>query len=974
MTKSQLVVALVALLAVTGAGSALEMAQNTRQQASQAQRADPKPSPYAVAGLSLGGRVRFDSTAYREYQCDPSEQFNGFIWCTKTVPESESRGSFTATYSILHSKDGVAHYINRSQRPAFWAPNEANEDIDRYSRKIGESPRFAPLPRRAGLPDGTIAIWGAVELELLDGASLKVLAQDQSPKRGILVDVIGDLTRSAREGFPVYRIVGGPGFVWAASFEQSGRGTLRFFAVDASAFTPAASNITPPAAPPAPVAAIPAPRIDQPSPRFCASINNSEGIDNADCRYNRRLEQQLDAADRLFKQKDYKGASRAYMSAFGDTPFRPVDGDAHGQMIASLTAAKQHEQAMHEILRRDRLLARDDYRLWSDIAFVARRLALQTSAESADNVLRTAFAKFPSKLQSRVWPLLPVPLIFHLRDHKFSREDVFGADPESAMTRRNIETFLASNPSDNFLDFAYFAIGDFDKALSVNPKSILVDVIHYAKAYETIEALSNEAMKYFIDHPSDDDSDQPLGTILNNFSAQASVAKPHLEAILRDAPSSSHGDDAAFWLGWIAFHESKFREALPYLSQAMIIGNGDYRSRAVRLSVRALQKFRPHEQVALVDLMNGLSQQPALWYVASRSAYRNFNYALAMETARRGLRALKIPPERLPPTTARETIVAALKAARAGADSSTEFYADPNLVELPYILQASLEISGYESSLRSFTTERPENFAKRVRFIVTKYSTPSHNADGNQISPPNPADALHTDYRQALRLIDLALESTRNNAQHARLREWLHYRKIRILVKFDPAGVAPAVSTMEREFPTSQLMDDALAEQLFVEVRIDKNLSAAQSTFRKIVEKYPKGNAVDNAHTWMAILLHCQGRTNEANKMNWEIIRRFPLTRHAYYSFVRLYRPPETADCNSESEAIAYGPKYQTLRTTSLYKGPSKGFEPLITIGSGIRVNADKRQDEWYTVKLGDGIAFISAQDVKCVAHCSDQR
>jgi hypothetical protein len=37
---------------------------------------------------------------------------------------------------------------------------------------------------------------------------------------------------------PIYRIVGGPGLIWAASSDQKGRGTLRLAAVDVSGFAP----------------------------------------------------------------------------------------------------------------------------------------------------------------------------------------------------------------------------------------------------------------------------------------------------------------------------------------------------------------------------------------------------------------------------------------------------------------------------------------------------------------------------------------------------------------------------------------------------------------------------------------------------------------------------------------------------------------------------------------------------------------
>jgi hypothetical protein len=80
-------------------------------------------------------------------------------------------------------------------------------------------------------------VWGKVTLESLDATGVKELAAGRSPRQGILVDFIGNLTDSARRGLPIYRVTGGLGFVWAASFNQ-GRGILRFFAIDPSGLVP----------------------------------------------------------------------------------------------------------------------------------------------------------------------------------------------------------------------------------------------------------------------------------------------------------------------------------------------------------------------------------------------------------------------------------------------------------------------------------------------------------------------------------------------------------------------------------------------------------------------------------------------------------------------------------------------------------------------------------------------------------------
>ncbi|MGJ0506037.1 MAG: hypothetical protein ACR652_02660 [Methylocystis sp.] len=61
---------------------------------------------------------------------------------------------------------------------------------------------------------------------------MNVLARGGAPHVGILVDLLGDFHQSARMNLPVYRVAGGKGFVWAATFDQQGTGTLRFFAMD----------------------------------------------------------------------------------------------------------------------------------------------------------------------------------------------------------------------------------------------------------------------------------------------------------------------------------------------------------------------------------------------------------------------------------------------------------------------------------------------------------------------------------------------------------------------------------------------------------------------------------------------------------------------------------------------------------------------------------------------------------------------
>ena len=193
-------------------------------------------SPYVVDGLALGDRVKSGSNPYQRYQCSPSDEFPGFLSCNEEhktpVGDQYPNQEVTRSHSVLQSQEGAA-YVNSYFEPAFFDPNGIQNEIDRMSSKFGRQARIIQMPQREGLPNAVIAIWGAIELELLRSEEIPVVASGGSHP-GILVSFLGDLTRSAKAGVPVYRLAGGPGFLWAATFDQSGKGMLRYLAIDAS--------------------------------------------------------------------------------------------------------------------------------------------------------------------------------------------------------------------------------------------------------------------------------------------------------------------------------------------------------------------------------------------------------------------------------------------------------------------------------------------------------------------------------------------------------------------------------------------------------------------------------------------------------------------------------------------------------------------------------------------------------------------
>jgi hypothetical protein len=192
-------------------------------------------SPYVVDGLALGAQAKSGNQPYQRYQCNPSDTFPGFISCNEehTTPGRE----VTRSHSILQSQDGAAYYVNSYFDPAYFEPNEVQNEINRMSSEFGEQARVNQMPPREGLPNAVMALWGAIKLEPLKPDEISAVASGETYP-AILVSFLGDLERSAKAGVPVYRLGGGAGFLWVATFDQTGKGVLRYLAIDDSKIEP----------------------------------------------------------------------------------------------------------------------------------------------------------------------------------------------------------------------------------------------------------------------------------------------------------------------------------------------------------------------------------------------------------------------------------------------------------------------------------------------------------------------------------------------------------------------------------------------------------------------------------------------------------------------------------------------------------------------------------------------------------------
>jgi len=79
-----------------------------------------------------------------------------------------------------------------------------------------------------------IATWGDLTLTPLDQPTTDAIGRGDRVNAGLVIDFLADSRKSAHQGLPVFHMGGGNGYIWAAMFDDSGKGRLRMAAVNPS--------------------------------------------------------------------------------------------------------------------------------------------------------------------------------------------------------------------------------------------------------------------------------------------------------------------------------------------------------------------------------------------------------------------------------------------------------------------------------------------------------------------------------------------------------------------------------------------------------------------------------------------------------------------------------------------------------------------------------------------------------------------
>ncbi len=220
---------------------------------------------FVVDGLAVGAAVHPDSSVYRAYKCKPSDEFPGFTWCAIKHPMTGKFGPYDSWVTILHSDANIAVFVLQDVIPAYFSPGDAEREIDRLSQYFGQAARVLTGDPRPDAPHSIIASWGDVTLTQLDESTMEALRRGEPVTAGLVIDFLADSRKSAREGLPVFHMGGGAGYIWAANFDDTGKGRLRITAVNPG-LLPAGPVEQPPPIPYAPTPSpSPAPTTQDPA-------------------------------------------------------------------------------------------------------------------------------------------------------------------------------------------------------------------------------------------------------------------------------------------------------------------------------------------------------------------------------------------------------------------------------------------------------------------------------------------------------------------------------------------------------------------------------------------------------------------------------------------------------------------------------------------------------------------------------------
>jgi len=853
---------------------------------------------YSLGQLNLGKPLPAGVSA--SYKCYSRVEFSGATQCSLNA----SSGTRESISDIL---------IESSSQKILYAYNKSYESdvLDRVGGRVISAISNAlggSAPSRFSIGGAVVAVWGDVKLEKIhpNAEEYPEIKGSIEQRYGLLIEMGGDFTAAKEERRPIYRIIGGDGFLLILSQSKQKRVVVQRLIVAARSLA---------------------------ERNFKSQAN------------------QFLATDKGSSPDDYsKWSEIAFMVrrlALNTTP--EIANKAVDEALGAAPASKYRSHvwallptSVIKHLKTGAYMAIDIFGEKTEFPTIRDRIIAQLNenpTEPFSDFLMYTLGRFDDAIQFNQKSPIRTVLVYadaHSRLRKIL-SSVFQAisnpedrellldqiRPQSRLDQTDSEdalfqdTAAAKANNENYQGLLR-RIGESERRDELKFRDKSPDEKNHELAQRNFfndtlyeAALSNDdyldgqpsltQYVHYLNRLPERYGSHSLSENILEFGALTDRLLSAFQEVSEDR-SSKHSDDAAYYLGWLAYHRGNTNEALARFELAIAslakVGStdsaeyldADYPEAAERQSSRILRMLSPEDALYRVQNSATFSSRPLLWYAVLAQLYHYGKYQLVIDNARRALREFGVTAESLPVTTDSTRISNALKKLKL-ADSEG---LSGGLEDIAYLYQASREARQLETVLSNIGKQPSPSSEAEIRRIIVKYSMMQDPAERTQRKPgPKP---LHRDLRQSLQLAQHALDLLPRTSSFQKLREWLHYKRITILAQFDPPKVAEANAAFQAEYPSSRLIDDSMAEQVFAEAVIVGNMAQATTTFDTLQHKYPAANAVDNAYSWMAIGWTCAGQPVKAREIDEQIVRRYTLTRHALFARKRLRDPQACAN------------------------------------------------------------------------------
>lgn len=545
------------------------------------------------------------------------------------------------------------------------------------------------------------------------------------------------------------------------------------------------------------------------------------------------------------------------------------EDEVHGYVIAAYTGTNNFKQAAVEILKRDKLRSVKDLSLKEDLAHVLRNYYILNGLYDTVNLIESLKKEYGNKIISYFWALTPIEMMRNLRDH------IHYLNFEKVNTKE-IESMINKFPNDKYIDYAYYMLENYDKALQVRPNSDIKDILLYSSAYKVIKLIENNIFNLNNNLKENNKiSPTDINKAINNF-------QKYIELF----PKNRQADDAAFWISYLYLYKEDISKSLYWLTKIEEYGNKD---------------FLDKKDYYTLDLLNLKDKKFQINYMNSSN-------------------------DECIKTTIFKNIVPEMKSIDLEKFIKSEKF-DMNLynVGIVYLLRKYIEEFELKKIEKLMLDLENDNFYDKIEdkcnyyghkdfFINLKKQLTliSEAREKNTFTEyARTAILLRKEFHYSLSkvFLDESISKFSNNLNV----DYLSYLRILalrdndFLIRSNKYDYLDLLDKYTNEFlnkmPNSSYADDILAEKAYIELIIYNNLPKAKKTLEYLFKNYnnsvffSEGNALDNALNWFAYyhLNNCDSFFSddrnyleleclESKKIYTEIKEKFPFTRFYKYA------------------------------------------------------------------------------------------